>query len=196
MRRDRGDQFRIKFFHQVQNIIPLDERHLQVELGELRLAVPAQVLIPEAARDLEVAVHAGHHQQLFELLRRLRQGIKLPRIDPRGDKVVARALRCRFEKDRRLDLHEVPLIQEIPHVLDHLMAQDQVASHPLPTQVQIAIAQAHVLIRQVILGAHQEGQIFCRVQDFDRLCNDLHLSGLHLRILHAGRSLLHHACDL
>jgi hypothetical protein len=47
------------------------EAHLEVELGELRLAVAAEVLVAEAARDLEVAVDAGHHQQLLELLRAL-----------------------------------------------------------------------------------------------------------------------------
>ena len=41
------------------------------------LAVGAQVLVAETARDLVVAVHAGHHQQLLEQLRRLRQGVEL-----------------------------------------------------------------------------------------------------------------------
>ena len=53
------------------------EAHLDVELGELRLAIAAQVLVAEAARDLEVAVVAGDHQQLLELLRRLRQRVEL-----------------------------------------------------------------------------------------------------------------------
>ena len=36
----------------------VDERHLDVELGELGLAVGAQVLVAEAARDLVVALEA------------------------------------------------------------------------------------------------------------------------------------------
>ena len=36
----------------------IDEAHLEVELGELRLAVAAQVLVAVAARDLEVAVES------------------------------------------------------------------------------------------------------------------------------------------
>ena len=56
------------------------EAHLQVELGELGLAVAAQVLVAEAAGDLEVAVHAGDHQQLLELLGALRQGIDRARL--------------------------------------------------------------------------------------------------------------------
>jgi len=36
-----------------------DEAHLEIDLGVLGLAVGAQVLVTQAARDLEVAVHAG-----------------------------------------------------------------------------------------------------------------------------------------
>ena len=67
----------------VKHIIAVDEGHFQVELGELGLAVAAQVFVAEAARDLEITVHAGDHQQLLQLLRRLRQGIELSR-DRRG----------------------------------------------------------------------------------------------------------------
>ena len=59
----------------------VDEAHLEVELGELGLAVAAQVLVAEAARDLEVAVDAGDHQQLLELLRALRQGVDVARLE-------------------------------------------------------------------------------------------------------------------
>src|SRR3712207_7044962 len=45
--------------------------HLDVELGELRLPVGAEVLVAVAAGDLEVALGAGHHEQLLEQLRAL-----------------------------------------------------------------------------------------------------------------------------
>ncbi len=50
----------------IEHIRFLDERHFEVELRELRLAVGAEVLIAEAARNLEIAVVAGDHQQLLE----------------------------------------------------------------------------------------------------------------------------------
>ena len=71
-----------------------DEAHLEVELGELRLAVAAQVLVAEAAGDLEVAVHAADHEQLLELLRALRQRVDVPGLEARGHDEVARALRA------------------------------------------------------------------------------------------------------
>ena len=53
----------------VLHIVFFDEGELHIELGKFRLTIGAQVLIAEAARDLVVAVHAGHHQQLLEQLR-------------------------------------------------------------------------------------------------------------------------------
>ncbi len=57
---------------------------VEVNLGELGLAVGAQVLVAEALDDLVVAVVAGHHQQLLEELRRLRQGEELARVQREG----------------------------------------------------------------------------------------------------------------
>ena len=53
------------------------EGHLHIKLVELSGgAVGPGVLIPEAGGDLEVAVEAGGHQQLLELLRGLGQGVE------------------------------------------------------------------------------------------------------------------------
>ena len=43
---------------EVHDAALVDEAHLEVELGELGLAVAAEVLVAEAAGDLEVAVDA------------------------------------------------------------------------------------------------------------------------------------------
>jgi len=53
------------------------ERDFEVELRELGLAVSPQVFVAKAFDDLEVAVHPGDHQNLFENLGRLRQRVKL-----------------------------------------------------------------------------------------------------------------------
>ena len=72
------------------------ERHLQVDLVELtRAPVGPRRLVPEARRDLEVAVDPPDHQELLELLRGLRESVELARVQPAGDEVVARRLRAR-----------------------------------------------------------------------------------------------------
>lgn len=53
------------------DVVLFDKRHLEVELGELRLAVGAEVFVTVAAGNLVVAFHAANHQQLLEQLGRL-----------------------------------------------------------------------------------------------------------------------------
>ena len=55
--------------NQVINVLAFNERHLDVNLRELRLAVGPQILVAVAARELEIFFDAGHHEDLLELLR-------------------------------------------------------------------------------------------------------------------------------
>ena len=74
------------------HVVLVHEAHLEVELGELGLAVGAEGLVAEAAGDLVVALEARHHQQLLEQLRRLRERVEGPGRLAGGDEEVARAL--------------------------------------------------------------------------------------------------------
>ena len=65
------------FTEHIQYILLLHEAHLAVDLGEFWLAVGAQVLVTEAAYDLEIAVVTCHHQELLEGLGGLRKGVEL-----------------------------------------------------------------------------------------------------------------------
>ena len=94
---------------QLDHVLLGDERHLEVQLGELGLAVGARVLVAEATRDLVVPLEPADHQQLLEQLRRLGQRVERARLDPRRHEVVARALGRRARQVGRLDLQEVPL---------------------------------------------------------------------------------------
>ena len=76
----RRGHIREEFLQQSEDVFFFAERPLQIELRELRLAVGAQVLVAEAARDLEVSLDSRHHQQLFELLRRLWQRVEPARL--------------------------------------------------------------------------------------------------------------------
>ena len=119
----------------------VDEAHLEVELGELRLAVAAQVLVAEAAGDLEVAVDAADHQQLLELLRALRQGVDGAGLEPRRDDEVARALGRALDQVRGLDLDEAVGVVDLADGLDQAAAQEQAALHRLAADVEVAVAR-------------------------------------------------------
>ncbi len=55
-------------FVQLQDLLLVHEAHLDVQLGEFRLAIGAQVFVAEAASHLVVPLDAAHHQQLLEQL--------------------------------------------------------------------------------------------------------------------------------
>ena len=55
-----------RFADRGQHVVLVHEAHLGVELHELVLPVRPQVLVAQAPGDLEVAVDAGHHEQLLE----------------------------------------------------------------------------------------------------------------------------------
>ena len=99
--------------HCRNDVLVLDERHLDVELGELGLAVGAEVLVAEAAGDLEVAVEAGDHQKLLVELGRLRQGVEMARVHPAGDQEVAGTFGRAPAQDGRLDLQEALLAHHV-----------------------------------------------------------------------------------
>ena len=92
--------------HQPEEELLVGERHLDVELRDLLQPVGAEILVPEAARDLVVALEAGDHEQLLVDLRDLRQREEAAGLQPRRDEEVARALRRRLAHDRRLDVDE------------------------------------------------------------------------------------------
>ena len=87
-------------FVELDHVVAVDEGHLDVELGELRLAVGPGRLVAEAAGDLVIALEAGDHQQLLEQLRRLRQRVEGALLQAAGDEEVAGALRGRAGQDR------------------------------------------------------------------------------------------------
>ena len=89
--------------HQSVNVIRPDERGFDVDLGELRLAIGAQVFVAKAFRDLKIFFHPADHEQLLVLLRRLRERVEFARQDSAGDEEIARAFRCALGQDRRLD---------------------------------------------------------------------------------------------
>ena len=89
-----------------EDVVLVDEAHLDVDLGELGLAIEAQVLVAEALHDLEVAVEARHHEQLLVELRALGQRVELSGVQPAGDQEVARAAGRVLAHERRLELEE------------------------------------------------------------------------------------------
>ena len=165
-----------------------DEAHLEVELGELGLPVAAQVLVAEAARDLEVAVHAGHHEELLELLGALRQRVDGARLEARRDDEVARALRRGLDEDRRLDLHEAGPVMGLADGLDEPRTQDQPLLERLAADVEVAVLEPQALVDRGVGLVDVERRRLRLRQDLEGAGAKLDRAGRQARILGPGEA--------
>ncbi len=173
-------------FDETHHRVLVDEAHLEVELGELGLPVPAKVLVAVAARDLEVAVDASDHQQLLELLRALRQRVDAPWLQARGHDEVARTLRRRLDQRRRLDLDEPGGVVRLADRLDHAASKEEPFGHRLAPDVEVAVLQPKALVDRLVRLVDVEGRRLRLGQDVDLGRLELDLAGRHARVLGPG----------
>ncbi len=166
--------------HHVVDELLVGEAHLDVELRDLLHAVGAQVLVPEADRDLVVAVEAGDHRQLLQDLRALRERVEAALLKSARHDEVPRALRSRLEEDRRLDVEEAGGLHLAPDDPDHLGAQSDVALEPLAAQVEPAVAQPQRLVD--VLLVELERQRRRAADDVEPLDLELDLARRHVRV--------------
>ena len=117
-----GEQAAHHGFHHGHDGFLVHERGFDIELGELGLAVGAQILVAKTAHDLVVAIHARHHQQLLEQLRRLRQGEKRTRMGAARHQVIARALGRGLGQHRRFDVEKLVGLQPAAQVVGNARA--------------------------------------------------------------------------
>jgi hypothetical protein len=167
-------------FHDPHDVAFLDEGHLHVELGELRLPIRAQILVAEAAHDLVVAIHARHHQQLLEDLRRLGEREEGSLVHAARYEVIPGAFRRRLREHGRLDVDETLIVQELADPAGDQTALEQPVLHHRAAQIHVAIAQTGLLVDVVLVEL--EGRSLGSVQHRQRVAENLHPAGHHLRI--------------
>ena len=143
-RRDRDAQALLEHLdrealHEAEHVVLFDERHLDVELGELGLPIGAQVFVAEAPCDLEVLVVAGNHEQLLVQLWALRQREELAVEDAARHEIIPRSLRRTLAEQRRLEFQEPAGIEVIADHFVHAVAQNHNPLERAPPQVEVAI---------------------------------------------------------
>ena len=172
-------------FDRGEHILLRDEAHLDVELVELAgRAVGARVLVAKARRNLEVAVEAGDHDQLLELLWRLRQGVELPRMQARRHEIVARALGRGGGEDRRLEFEEALLLHPPPQRIDDVAALHDVAVQALAAQVEETVFEPD-LLGIFLVAEDRQRQFAGPSQNFDLAGVDLDRPGRQIGVLGA-----------
>jgi len=179
-------------FDHLPNALGLRIRHLQIDLGELRLAVGAQVFVAEATHNLKVLVESRDHQDLLEHLRRLRQGIERSRLHAAGYQIIACALRRRSGHEWRFDFEE-PLPRKIvADCLGHLVPRLNVELHHIAAQVNVAVLQPGLFVGQRCIR-RQEWRQLRLVQNAQLFRHQFHFARGHVRIDGAGIAQPHSA---
>ena len=119
-----AEETKKEFLDHGEDVLLLDKGHLEVELVEFAGgAVGAGVFVTEAGRDLEVAIKAGHHEQLLELLRCLRQRVEAAGVEPARHEVIARALGRAAGENGRLELGKAHVRHAPSDAGDHFRAE-------------------------------------------------------------------------
>ena len=169
---------RDQLLHRREDPLRGGEAHLDVDLGELGLPVVAQVLVAEAAGDLEVLVEPRDHEELLEDLRRLGESVELARAEAARDQEVARAPRRVLDHVGGLELEEAGLGEGRPGQGRELRPEDEVALERGPPQVEVAVAQAGGLegVEALVVGDRQ-GRRIRRREELDRGALDLDGAG-------------------
>ena len=179
----------------VEHVVLRDEAHLDVELIELaRRAVGARILVAEAGRDLEIAVEARDHDQLLELLRRLRQRVELARMHAGRHQIIARAFRRRRGEDRRLELEEAGLAHAVAQRPDDRLPLHDIGVQRLAPEIEEAIFEPR-LFRIVGLAEHRQRQLLRLGEDLELFQPDLDLAGRQIGIDGLRRARHHLAVD-
>ena len=142
-----GKDSRQNAFVNFEDVILGGESHFHIELIELAgRTVGTGVFVAEAGSNLEVAVEPGGHEQLFKLLRSLRQRVEFAGVHAARNEIIACAFRRGTGEDRSLHFHEPLGGHQLADAGDHLRAQDQVFVKAGTAQVEEAVLQAQGLI--------------------------------------------------
>jgi hypothetical protein len=133
-------------------VVLVHEAHLDVDLRVLGLAVCAQVLVAHAARDLEVAVEARHHEDLLVKLRTLRERVEGSRVHAAGNQVVARALGCGAHQHRCLHFEKSAPGEKIANGEHDAVAHLEVLRHGTAADVQVAVLEPQLFAGLDVVG--------------------------------------------
>ena len=136
----------------LQDVLDIDKGHLHVYLCKLRLPVRSEVLVPEAACELDIAVKAGDHQKLLVYLGRLRQSVELAVVYSRGNEIVPRALRGGAYHHRGLYLDEVVVIEVLSCDLGDFMPEEKIFGELFRPEVKVAVSELELIVDLVRVG--------------------------------------------
>ncbi len=149
------------------------------------MTIGAQIFVAETTHDLIVTIESGHHQQLFEYLWRLRQCKKLAGMGAARNDVVACTFGSRPRQHRRFDVDKTVIIEKVSHRFGDFVSQHQVGRHIFTPQIEVAILQAQLLARLLVM---MERRRFRAIENLKFVRKHFDLPRRHIRIDRAFRT--------
>ena len=186
---DRLERCHHDSLEHLEHVLARRERELQVELAKLELPVGAEILVAPAGRDLVVAVDAADHEQLLEQLRRLREREEAPGLQAHRQEEIARALGRSQRHARRPHVDEPLLLHRRSDRADDVRRQAEVPLHPLPAQIEVAVAEPQRLLHPIVVELERE-RLRPR-HDLEHVELNLDLAGRDVRVDSVGRAAHH-----
>ena len=180
-----GEDGRQHILDDSEHVLLTGKCHLHIQLIELAGGTVAPgVLVPEAGGDLEIAVKAGGHQQLLELLGSLGQSVELARMFPGRHQVIPSALGGGSGEDGGGDLQESLSLHGPAQLGDHPAAQHDIAAHGGVAQIQIAVLQPGILAGVPgVVDFKGQLVVAAAAQDLDLLGHHFDVAGGQLGVL-------------
>ena len=149
----------VSMFANVQEFFPTFPAASVALMGELGLAVGAEVLVAEAADNLEVAVHTGNHEKLLVLLRALGESVELAGVHAGGDDKVACALGGRLDEHGCLDFEEVEAAEIVADKHGHAVAKFEIAADGIAADVEVAVTHTEVVAAVAVVLDGEGGSL-------------------------------------
>ena len=188
-----GEECANHLLHHTHDLLFIDKGHLHIDLGKFRLAIGSQILVTKTAHNLVVTVHARHHQQLLEELRRLRQGKKFAIVGAAGHQVVASTLGCGACQHRCFNIEKTPVIEKMTQMAGDCCAQLHAFLHLVAAQIDIAIAQTQIFTNMILV--HLDRWSLGMVQNFKLFAQNLDFACRQIRIGRPFRTLPDQSLD-
>ena len=177
---DELPERRQDFLGEQDDVVLVDESHLDVELSELGLAIGAEILVAVATCDLVVALDAADHEELLEQLRALRQCVEATGLKARRHQEVTGTLGRRARERRSLDLDELVMRENAARCSTYLGAQANCGAGAFTAQVEVAVLEARFFADLIV---ELERQRCAFVENLEFCGVDLDCSGGDLEVL-------------
>ncbi len=163
------------------------EACLDVELGELGLAVGPEILVAKTPGQLIVPLDSPGHQYLLEELRRLWKREVRARLEPGRHQEIPRSFGRAFGEARRFHLDEALGIEKRPEGGGEPMPETQIRLHRVGAKVHGSMLKP-ALLGHLLPFLRPKRQIGCDGEHFQSICLKFDVFGVQAGVFGSRRT--------